>query len=149
MRRILALATMLVATVTLAAGCAADPEEEGARADDATPTEGDEGAASSVESELYGCNQCSNCVDYARCRMPSLPHGLTSYADKRARINSQTARGGCVAVINTGSYYGHVAYVRSVSGSRIYIDEGNWPSGRCGQRSGTRAALNIAGFICR
>jgi hypothetical protein len=102
---------------------------------------------SSTADEIGGCYQCSNCVDYARCRQPRLPHGLISFADKRARINSHTARRGCVAVIDTGSYYGHVAYVNSTSGG-IHIDEGNWPSGHCGTRSGSASSLHIAGYFC-
>lgn len=146
MRRFLSLVAVSLVTIASAVGCAVDAPTE---AEEATPPDAEDEASSSVESELYGCNQCSNCVEYARCRQPRLPFGLTSYAQKRAQINTQNARRGCVAVINTGSYYGHVAYVREVSGGRIYIDEGNWPSGRCGQRSGTKGALNIAGFICR
>ena len=95
------------------------------------------------------CNQCSNCVLYARCRMPRLPYGLTSYSDKVRQINRWSPRAGCVAVIYTGSYYGHVAYVTSVSGSTINIAEGNWPSGHCGHRSGTQSGLRIKGYICR
>jgi len=128
-------------------GCAIDPEEE---LDDLTEIDGDDGddeATSSVSSELGGCNQCNNCVDYARCRQPRLPYGLTSWSEKVSKINSHRPRAGCVAMIQTSSYYGHVAYVNKVSGSRIFIDEGNWNG--CNRRSGTAAALNIKGYWCR
>ena len=78
-----------------------------------------------------------------------MPYGLTSYAQKVAQINRWSPRAGCVAVIYTGKYYGHVAYVTNVSGSTVSIAEGNWPTGRCGRRSGTQSALRIKGYICR
>lgn len=164
--------TLLTATSVAAllgvglVGCAADlPEDEeeggevvenqseGPLADDEptdlTPDQyEDDGEVGSVASELGGCNQCSNCVLYARCRQRRLPFGLTTYAQKVAIINSSRARAGCVAVIRTSSQWGHVAYVNRVSGSTVYLDEGNWPSGRCGRRSGTAARLNIRGYFC-
>ncbi len=128
-------------------GCAseqADPTEDGEFAVEDGPGEN----VDESTSALGGCGQCSNCVDYARCRQRRLPHNLTSFSDKARTINSQTGHAGCVAIIRTGSYYGHVAYVNSMAGGRVHIDEGNWPSGRCGQRSGTKAGLNIAGYFC-
>ena len=145
------LAAFFSVSVMLAAvGCSVEPgdEDEELVDDGSQDPDVDDGTASSVSSELGGCNQCTNCVKYARCRQPRLPYGLTTYSDKVARINSRTPRRGCVAVIRTSSVYGHVAYVNGVSGGRISIDEGNWPSGRCGQRSGTPAALNVRGYIC-
>lgn len=105
---------------------------------------------STDESSLVApavCNQCDNCVYYARCRQPALPYGLTSYQDKLNIINNQTAKVGSVAIIKTSSIYGHVAYVTNVSGAQITIAEGNWPSGNCGSRTGTKAGLNIQGFF--
>jgi hypothetical protein len=142
--RHLAVLSVLSVGLALAAGCSA-PEDV---LDEEQEPDDEDGPVSSSESELGGCNQCSNCVKYARCRQPRLPYGLTSFADKVAAINSRTPRRGCVAVIRTGSVYGHVAYVNDVSGGRISIDEGNWPSGRCGRRSGTPAALNVRGYFC-
>ena len=135
----------------LAAGCSSettDPNDESAL-DGADPgVSSDDEPTASVASELGGCGQCTNCVLYARCRQPRLPFGLTSYADKVSHINRRTPRAGCVAVIRSSSSFGHVAYVNSVSGSTVHIDEGNWPSGNCGRRSGTAAGLHIAGYIC-
>jgi hypothetical protein len=135
-------------SIAIAAGCSAPAEDEDGFADDVQEPDDEEGAVASTESELGGCNQCSNCVLYARCRQRRLPFGLTTWRDKLARINSHRPRRGCVAMIQTSSSYGHVAYVNGVNGSRISIDEGNWPSGRCGQRSGTPAALNVRGYWC-
>jgi hypothetical protein len=151
--RLAALATTMFVLASALIGCAVSdaPEEEPLRETDLDGVDpgpsDDEEPSASVSSALYGCNQCTNCVLYARCRQPRLPYGLTYWRDKVARINSQTARAGCVAAINTGSAYGHVAYVRGVSGATIYIDEGNF-SGRCSSRAGTRTRLGIAGFIC-
>lgn len=134
----------------VAAGCSAPSEREDGEdglIDDGQEADED-GPIASTESELGSCNQCSNCVLYARCRQPRLPSGLTYWSDKVARINSRSPRRGCVAMIPTSSAYGHVAFVNGVSGGRISIDEGNWPSGRCGQRSGTPAALNVRGYWC-
>lgn len=90
---------------------------------------------------------CDNCVFYARCRNPSLPFGLFSYEDKVAIITTYVPQAGAVAVIDTGTWTGHVAYVESVNGSTINLSEGNWPLGSCGQRSGTMESLNITGFF--
>lgn len=139
----------LVAAGVAAVGCASDPADDDELVDDGSQDpDVDDGTASSVASELGGCNQCTNCVKYARCRQPRLPYGLTTFSEKVARINSHTPRRGCVAVIKTSSVYGHVAYVNDVNGGRISIDEGNWPSGHCGRRSGTPAGLNVRGYIC-
>lgn len=90
---------------------------------------------------------CNNCVFYARCRRPSLPYGLTTFAAKKAIITTTTPVAGAVAVINTGDAIGHVAYVESVSGSTIVLSEGNWPYGACGSRTGTMQSLKIVGFF--
>ena len=133
-------------TATVAAGCiAGDASDEDADNAQLTAEEVDTAA-----DELLACSSatnCNNCVYYARCRKPSLPYGLNTYSDKVAIINTQTASAGAVAIIKTSSTAGHVAYVRSVSGSTISIAEGNWPNGSCGTRSGTKAGLNIAGFF--
>lgn len=148
LRRI-AIVAAIGLPLALSAGCSSQVDDlDGEALVDDGPEGDDEGAVASVESELGGCNQCSNCVEYARCRQRRLPYGLTYWREKVARINSRTPRRGCVAMIYTGSTWGHVAYVNGVSGGRISIDEGNWPSGRCGQRSGTPAALNVRGYWC-
>ncbi len=144
-----AVALILAACSLPLLGCAAEVDAiEGIENSETTADE--LGTAEDVmesSQEILACSQCDNCVLYARCRQPSLPFGLTSYADKVAIINTQTAAAGEVAIIKTSSSYGHVAYVTSVSGSTIHIAEGNWPNGSCGTRSGTKAGLNITGFF--
>lgn len=132
-----------------AIGCTVEMDpEEGIESSEATVEEvGTEEEALQSTPQNLACAQCDNCVYYARCRQPALPYGLTTYEDKVAIINTQTAAAGRVAIIKTSSVYGHVAYVTSVSGSTINIAEGNWPSGSCGTRSGTKAGLNITGFF--
>ena len=152
-------AAAIIVGSSLIIGCSTevDPDEEYAQEGDETEEDldnvdpgmsVDDEPSESISSELGGCRQCSNCVLYARCRQPRLPSGLTYWSQKKARINSQKGRAGCVAMINTGSAYGHVAYVTSVNNGRIRIAEGNWPRGRCGTRSGTKSSLRIAGFWC-
>ncbi|MFO0579669.1 MAG: CHAP domain-containing protein [Polyangia bacterium] len=93
------------------------------------------------------CSLCGNCVCYARSRQPRLPFGLITYTDKLRIINSSSAQVGCVAIMDTGSREGHVAYVESV-GSRIKISEGNYPLNSCGSRTGTESSLRIKGYWC-
>jgi hypothetical protein len=134
----------------LVVGCTANPTDgDGSSRDEADPVaSGGEEPSASVASELAGCGPCNNCVLYARCRQHALPYGLTTYADKVSHINSHTPHVGCVAVIKSSSSYGHVAYVNSVSGGTVHIDEANWISGHCGTRSGTASGLHITGYIC-
>ena len=117
-------------SIAIASGCSAPGDDEG---DDAN-------AAQEQHQFMTAL--------YARCRQRRLPFGLTTWREKLAKVNSHRPRRGCVAMIQTGSSFGHVAYVNDVNGSRISIDEGNWPSGHCGRRSGTPAALNVRGYWC-
>jgi hypothetical protein len=97
-----------------------------------------------------GCSNSTNnysCVLYARCKVGTLPYGLNTYAQKVAIINSYVAAAGNVAVINVGNAVGHVAYVKSVSGTTITIRESNWCSGKITERSGTKSALSITGYF--
>jgi hypothetical protein len=97
-----------------------------------------------------GCSNATNngnCVLFARCKVSSLPFGLTTYAQKKAIINATTATAGSVAIINVGNTTGHVAYVKSVSGTTIYLRESNWCGLKVTDRSGTKASLSIVGFF--
>src|SRR5262249_18386789 len=109
-----------------------------------------DGAAQEADTSCAISENCGNCVYYARCRRQAagkdLPHGLVPWAAKMALINSQTPTIGAVAIINTRTVYGHVAYVVGVDGDQITIEEGNYPSGHCGRRTGTREELHIMGF---
>ena len=96
----------------------------------------DEPSGGTRDELLAGyCPGCANCVYRARCLQPRLPTGLTSWSDKLNRVNSHRPRVGCVAMIYTGSAYGHVAYVadRHADGT-ITIKEGNWVGDTCSSR---------------
>lgn len=111
---------------------------------DTAPTEGDV----QVFTSAAACNQCSNCVQYARCMQPALPFGLSTYKNKKDIVNRYTPSIGCVAIINTGDTTGHVAYVWKVAGSTVTIKEGNWPWGKCGERTNSPDTLGIVGYYC-
>lgn len=95
------------------------------------------------------CPGCANCVYRARCLQPNLPTGLTTWSDKLSRINSHTPRVGCVAMIYTGSTYGHVAFVADKhADGTLTIKEGNWVGDTCSSRRNTPTNLNIRGYWC-
>jgi hypothetical protein len=105
------------------------------------------------------CQYPDNCVlqaRYARAYLrvsPSLPYGLTSYAQKRDIINrTSNPRVGSVAICNQGNSIGHVAVVTRVrgsgSGAIVTLHEANYGSVRCrNDRSGTAAQLRITGYF--
>ncbi len=95
------------------------------------------------------CPGCANCVYRGRCLQPRLPSGLTYWSQKLGIVNSSTPRIGCVAMIYTGSQYGHVAYVSDKhADGTITIREGNWIGDSCSSRRRTPANLNIRGYWC-
>lgn len=110
--------------------------------------ESSEGAGDDQLKAGY-CPGCDNCVYRARCLQPRLPTGLTTWGDKLSRVNSSTPRVGCVAMIYTGSTWGHAAYVadRHADGT-LTIKEGNWVGDSCSSRRNTPGALNIRGYWC-
>ena len=125
-------------------------QEQDQRLGDRSLVVEDEPSEDTSDDLLAGyCPGCANCVYRARCLQPRLPTGLTSWSDKLNRINSHTPRVGCVAMIYTGSAYGHVAYVadRHADGT-ITIKEGNWVGDTCSSRRGTPGSLNIRGYWC-
>lgn len=90
----------------------------------------------------------NNCVKWVRTyRVKNLPYGLNSYSDKVNIINSHTAAAGEAAIIKTSSSYGHVAYVKNVSGNQITIEEVNWAGHFVDVRTGTASELNISGYF--
>lgn len=110
----------------------------------------DEGERREPESNVDECvtpHNCDECVFYARCRLPSLPYGLFTLADKQAIINWHTPEPGVVAIIDVGNDVGHVAYVEAVDGDILTLAESNWIPDTCGTRSGTEAALGIIGYF--
>jgi hypothetical protein len=108
-----------------------------------------ESSSSGELLEAGYCPGCANCVYRARCLQPRLPLGLTTWGEKLGKINSHTPRSGCVAMIYTGSQWGHVAFVdaRHADGT-ITIREGNWVGNTCSSRRRTPAALNVRGYWC-
>jgi hypothetical protein len=105
-------------------------------------------ASCSQVTDACASGNLANCVKYARCKVSSLPYGLTTYQNKKDIVNTQTASVGSVAVINVGNSTGHVAYVQSVSSSDVTIRETNWCRGatKATTRTGTKTALKIVGF---
>lgn len=130
-------------------GCSTTAPQAGDNAMDVDPSV-DLGAARQAETACAIGENCGNCVSYARCRRreagKDLPHGLTYWEAKEALVNTHTPAVGAVAVIKTSSAYGHMAYVVGVNGDQITIEEGNWPNGSCGRRTGTVEKLHIVGF---
>ena len=97
-------------------------------------------------------NQCpsylNNCVKWVRTyRVKNLPYGLTYYSAKARIINSHTATAGEAAIIKTRRAYGHIAYVKSVHGNQITIEEVNWAGHFVDVRTGTASELNISGYF--
>ena len=89
----------------------------------------------------------NNCVFYARCRVPSLPYGLTYYSDKKRIINSLTPSVGSVAVMNIFPPYGHLAVVEHFSNGKIGVREGNNPLGQIRYRENTPSAMKVTGYF--
>lgn len=71
----------------------------------------------------------SNCVAFARYKVPSLPGGLWSLNDKKAIINSSKPVVGSIAITEGNSSYGHVAYVEAVNGNMITTLNGGYGDG--------------------
>ncbi len=135
--------SLLTASIALA-GCGGTEMDEMDDAEQVSDAQQEDLA----QVESAACGHCDNCVLHARCLAPRLPYNLTSWSNKVAVINSSTARKGCVAMIPSSNSYGHAAYVSSVSGSTIRLNEANWKAGTCSTRSGTKSSLNIRGFWC-
>ncbi len=89
------------------------------------------------------CNTiCDNCVMYVVCKLrvnnfPPLPPGVdySSYSAKLGLINTSPGYRpvwGDIAIIDTDSEYGHVAFVewRNPWSGQIFISESNW-NGNC------------------
>ncbi len=96
-------------------------------------------------------NRC-NCVFYARCRVPKLPYGMTTYSEKVSKINSTTPSIGSVAIMNIYPPYGHVAVVTAVnrdsSGrvSSITVSEANYQACRVSTRTATPVSMKVTGY---
>ena len=96
--------------------------------------------------KLKSCKAyCWNCVKYARSKVPSLPYGLWTLANKIAIINTRKAKKGNVAIIRAGAW-GHVAVVKKVGSRHITIKETNYRYGRKTERHSKEKDLNILGY---
>ena len=101
-----------------------------------------------------------NCVLYVRSQKTSLARGLTTYAEKSAKVTTQIPTVGVAAVHDMGNTYGHLSYVTGVnaggngSGASITLRESNYAGQTVSTRTGTgeslaavMRALKITGFI--
>ena len=167
LRRKICLSLSLFAAVAISVvgtGCSSQIDDEAtAEGNVDEEGEGDLGVTEEaiIDRTADGCaGLCrpNNCVDYARCRTRHdggrvLPPTGSGMAGKLAVARDGVGRHGCVAMIRTSHSYGHAAYVEDtwVSGGirRYRVSEADWAhASSCGQRSGSKAALNIAEFWC-
>ena len=97
-------------------------------------------ASAAIKTTVLAYRQIE-CVAYARELVKSLPYGLTSWASKKAIINSYTCKAGSVAIIRvpTGAaaQYGHVAYVERCDKTGITIKEANFQKNTITRRVAT------------
>ena len=104
-------------------------------------------ASESAYASASSCDKC-NCVLWVRCaRAPWLPSGMTYIWDKKSKINTSTPKAGRVAVHDIYYPYGHVSYITSVNGNKIYIDEANYTPCKATSRSGSASSMKIVGYI--
>lgn len=105
-----------------------------------------------TEYDGIGANTISNCVAFAKYKVPSLPGGLTTLQDKKNIINSYTPAAGAIAITSGDSRYGHVAYVESVSGANIVTLNGGFSGsgldGHIVRITGTAGEQKILGYWC-
>ncbi len=80
----------------------------------------------------YNGGYPGQCTWYVNYKRPGLPNGMGNggqyLANARAKglSTGSVARPGSLIVTTENAYYGHVAYVESVSGSRVTITEMNY-----------------------
>ena len=103
-----------------------------------------------TEYDGIGADKISNCVAFARYKVPSLPSGLYSMQDKINIINSHTPEAGVIAITSGNSSYGHVAYVESVSGGTVVTLNGGFSGsgldGHIVRIAGTESEQGIVGY---
>lgn len=95
----------------------------------------------------FDADKC-DCVHYARDRQNKLPGGLTTCADKTAKINFHSASAGCVMFRHGDPKYCHAAYVTSVSGGNVYFDQANWSPCKCSKDFLSTSSASIMGYWC-
>ena len=91
--------------------------------------------------------QRCNCVFWTRSRVPKLPYGLWTIADKKKICNDHTPKIGSVAIMNCGLPWGHVGIVRKVGKQHLTIEEANFKSCKVTKRHDTSANLMIIGYF--
>lgn len=101
-----------------------------------------------TEYDGIGADKISNCVAFARYKVPSLPGRLWNLQDKINIINSHTPTAGAITSGNTS--YGHVAYVESVSGQTVVTLNGGFSGsgldGHIVRIAGTESEQGILGY---
>lgn len=105
-------------------------------------------ATAEVTTKVLG-NDSSQCVIYARSRVPTLPTGLSDWASKKKIINSTTCSAGSVAIIDSTSSVaaGHVAVVEgchSADTGAVRITETNWTTGKKTERRASAKTIKDA-----
>lgn len=88
-----------------------------------------------------------NCVFFVRARVPRLPFGLWTLADKKKIINDHTPRVGSVAIMNVGLPWGHVGIIMKVGTQHLTILEANYKYGKITERHGNTTDLRILGYF--
>ncbi len=100
-----------------------------------------------LEYDSLSADVKSNCVAFARYKVPSLPGGLYTLDDKKAIINGYVAKVGAIAITTGNSSYGHVAYVESVSGTQVTTLNGGWQDGtHIGRWTASESVQGIVGY---
>lgn len=96
----------------------------------------------------------SNCVEFVRKIIPSLPTGLWTLADKMKIIGEKFTKvtmpqPGDVLVQYTGQTPGHVAVVSGVDPTtgKFTVSESNWKSGQYGTRTMNISDSSVRGFF--
>lgn len=100
-----------------------------------------------ISCSPYDADAC-NCVYYARDRQPKLPTGLTTCADKKSKVNSNTPAAGCVIFRTGDPTYCHAAYVTKVANGNVYYDQANWTPCKCSSDYLSTSSSSILGYWC-
>lgn len=111
--------------------------------------------ARGVNTQVLGQGPAySNCVLFARSRVPSLPYGLGNWNGKMAAINSRAPKTGSIAMIPyvdpaTQEAIGHAAFVERVEGTSITLLDANWKRNTLTRRTSIGNDLNDAASLLR
>lgn len=91
----------------------------------------------------------SNCVLYARYKVPDLPTGLFTIQDKAKIINSSTPIPGAVGIQSTGDDTGHVFFVTDVDAEKglMKIQETNYEGHKVSNRNGQWVSFKSPNYL--